>query len=209
MQFIPAKESNFFIQFFYWYTRWLLFWRFESVKVHFEYLPPEGAKTVYFANHNYWWDGLLPLYLNERYFKQKARALMEDKQMRTFTFFRKIGAFSIDLNRPKASIRSLRYALESMKRDRACLFIYPEGSIVPVNAQKPDFKHGLAWLYQKSESIDFVPIAIYIDYSSSSKPTLQIKTGTPIKADKKCSKQELTTIFEEEVHRILSTLRNS
>ena len=97
--FIPAKESRPVINFFTTYTNFMLWRRFRDIHVQQLYLPDSNSKTVYFMNHHYWWDGLLPLYLNENRFKQKARALMEDKQMREYPFFSRIGAFSIDLDK--------------------------------------------------------------------------------------------------------------
>lgn len=132
---------------------------------------------------------------------------MEDKQMRQYTFFSKIGAFSINLEDPKASISSLRYAVESMKRESSCLFIYPEGRITPVSERQPDFRKGLAWLYQNLDEIDFIPIAIYSHTLRSSKPELYASIGKSSDHDKSLSKSELTELFEQDLHRIIIQTR--
>ncbi len=207
MEFIPARESNFLISFFYRYTGFLLKLRFRKVNVVELYKPSQDARTVYYLNHNYWWDGLLPLYLNEKYFGQKARALMEDVQMRQYRFFSRIGAFSIDLTNPRSSIQSLRYALKSMERDKACLFIYPEGKIVPITDKTSEFKNGLSWIYKNSEGLDFVPIALYIDHAQTNKPDLNIFIGNSVNPDKTLSKNELTKIFQTEIDLLLSKSR--
>jgi 1-acyl-sn-glycerol-3-phosphate acyltransferase len=170
-------------------------------------VPNKDSRTVYFLNHNSWWDGLIPLYLNENIFHQKARAFMEDKQMNQYTFFSKIGAFSIDLENPKASLKSLRYAIDSLKRDNACLFIYPEGTITPVSENKPDFKQGLAWLYTKIVDVDFVPIAIYSHNLRSSKPELYLAIGNSVNHDKSLSRNELTELLKHDIHHLISTVR--
>ena len=56
--------------------------------------------------------------------------MMEDKQMHEHGLFKRIGAFSVNLENPRSAVRSLRYAVESMKRPHSSLFIYPEGRIV-------------------------------------------------------------------------------
>ena len=127
--------------------------------------------------------------------------------MHQYTFFSKIGAFSINLEDPKASLKSLRYALDSMKRDNASLFIYPEGTITPVSESKPDFKQGLAWLYSKTEDVDFVPIAIYSHNLRSSKPELYLSIGESVDHVKSLSKNELTVLFEHDVYKLLSDVR--
>lgn len=132
---------------------------------------------------------------------------MEDKQMRQYTFFSKIGAFSINLENPRASITSLRYAVDSMKRDQASLFIYPEGTITPVSEKKPEFKKGLSWLYQNLEDIDFVPIAIYSHTLRSSKPELFISIGNSVKHDKSLGKNRLNELFEQDLHQLITRVR--
>lgn len=204
--FIPARENSLVIAFFDWYTRILLKRRFRSVLVKQRYKPTAGARTVYFANHNYWWDGLLPLYLNRTRFNQKARALMEDTQMQQYPFFSRIGAFSINLSDPRGVIRSLRYAVESLKRPDSCLFIYPEGTLNPPGNEKPDFKRGLSWLYEQVPEADFVPFAIYIDHSSGSKPDLHIHIGDAIRKNI-ASKEQASTLFENEVHQLLKEIK--
>ncbi|MEO1022324.1 MAG: lysophospholipid acyltransferase family protein [Bacteroidota bacterium] len=180
MDFIPANESRFYIWFFTTYTQWLMRRRFASVQIRQEYNPDRTRSTIYYLNHTSWWDGLIPLYLNKQVFKQQARALMEDKQMQEHRFFSKIGAFSINLNDPRSSIRSLRYAVESLKRPNSCLFIYPEGRINPPGTTNFSFKNGLSWIISQTPEADIVPIAIQFDFSAHSKPDLHITIGERI-----------------------------
>lgn len=128
---------------------------------------------------------------------------MEDKQMRQYSFFSKIGAFSINLEDPKASISSLRYAVESMERDNASLFIYPEGKITPVSETEPEFKKGLAWLYTQTEEIDFVPIGIYMHTLRSSKAELYLSIGKSVNHDKQLNRNRLNELFQQDLHRLL------
>ncbi|MDR9416722.1 MAG: lysophospholipid acyltransferase family protein [Gracilimonas sp.] len=208
MNFIPADESRFYTWFFERYTEWALKRRFKQIWVKQQYVPSSTSKTVYFLNHNLWWDGLIPLYLNRHFFKQNARALMEDKQMWQYSFFSKIGAFSIDLEDTRSTIRSLRYAVQSMDRDHSCLFIYPEGSIKPASGQKPVFKKGLAWLYQNvNKEVDFVPVAIYAHFIRSSKPELHLSIGPSCEHDNSLSKNDLNDLLENDLHSVLKDLR--
>ncbi len=132
---------------------------------------------------------------------------MEDKQMRQYPFFSRIGAFSINLENPRSSIQSLRYAVESMNRDNSCLFIYPEGKMMPVSDSKPRFKEGLSWLYQKMKGVDFVPVAFYIDHSKSGKPDLHISIGERVIRDSLIVNKNLNILFEESVHELMVQIR--
>lgn len=131
---------------------------------------------------------------------------MEDKQMVKHSFFSKIGAFSVNLNTPRSSVKSLRYAVKSMNRENASLFIYPEGKIVPFSTVKPKFKKGLGWLSKQCPDADIVPIGIYIHTVYSDKPELAIHIGEPAKADRSLPPDALNNIFETELASVLTSL---
>lgn len=208
LDFIPAKESPLFIKLFRWYT-WLLFKRrFKNVWLKQEYSPCAECKTIYFLNHHSWWDGLIPLLLNEFRFHQQARALMEDKQMRKYSLFQKIGAFSINRDNPRKAITSLRYAVESFERLHSSLFIYPEGSITP-SGSAMDFEGGLAWLSDKLPNVDLVPIAIYMHTIRHDKPELHLHVGQRLRIDQELSSEEQTQQFERTLDQMLAKLRQT
>ena len=205
-EFIAAQESDWFIRLFDIYVR-NLFWRkFENVWIQAEYLPESGDRTIYYLNHTSWWDGLIPFLLNQKVFKQRARAMMEDKQMQRHRFFKKIGAFSVNLADKKSSVRSLRYAIKSMERDKASLFIYPEGRIVPFSTDKPEFKDGLAWIISKLDGIKVVPVGIYTVHLKSDKPELFLKIGSPVLMSEGKSTIETKTQLETNLQQLLIRL---
>ncbi len=208
MDFIPAKESPIFIKVIRLYTKFLFKRRFKKVWLRQEYEPCPECKTVYYLNHHSWWDGLIPLILNEYRFRQKARAIMEDKQMKTYSLFQKIGAFSINRDDPRSAIRSLRYAVKSFNRDNASLFIYPEGTITPAGSSM-NFEGGLAWLHDKLENVDFVPVAIHMHTIRYDKPELHLHVGRPIRLEDNFSNDEKTNKFEDVLDRMLIDLRKT
>jgi chlorobactene lauroyltransferase len=204
--FIPAQESTWFISLFDLYVRNLFWRRFKNIAIDQHYQPSEGTGTIYFLNHTSWWDGLIPLLLNQKLFRQNARALMEDKQMRRHRFFSKIGAFSVNLDDPRGSVRSLRYAAESMKRRNASLFIYPEGKIVPFSDSRPAFKEGLAWIARNSPQADLVPIGIYITTAQSARPELFIRVGRATDRNELPEGESLTGHLEQVMQENLQSL---
>ncbi|SMO78360.1 lysophospholipid acyltransferase family protein [Fodinibius sediminis] len=206
MDFIPAKESPFFITLFRYYTRFLFKRRFSRVWLKQGYSPGRRSKAIYYLNHHSWWDGLIPFLLNEYRFHQQARALMEDKQMRAYRFFQKIGAFSINRADRRSAIRSLRYAVASFERPRASLFIYPEGTITPAGSAL-EFEGGLAWLSQQLPQVDVVPIGIYMHTIRRDKPELHLQVGSPVEPPPTLSTQERTHRFEQELETIIADLR--
>jgi len=207
--FIPANESKWFISIFDLYVRNLFWRRFKNIAIDQQYQPEKQSKTIYYLNHTSWWDGLIPFLLNQKLFKQNARALMEDKQMRQHKFFSKIGAFSVNLSEPRAALKSLRYAVDSMKRSNSSLFIYPEGKIVPFSTQKPEFQKGLGWIAGRTTDTDIVPIGIYIHTARHDKPELNLKIGPAVKFNPDQSSEDLNLLFEKTMQKILVDLQNN
>lgn len=205
-EFIPAQESHWFIFLFDLYMRTLFWRRFKNVWVDQVYQPTDKSRTIYYLNHTSWWDGLIPLLLNRKLFHQNARAMMEDKQMQEHGLFKRIGAFSVNLENPRSAVRSLRYAVDSMKRPNSSLFIYPEGKIVPFSTFKPNFKKGLGWIVKQSPNVDVVPIGIYFDYTKSDKPELFLRIGKKIEFDISSDTDELNHLFECKLGDLLSEL---
>ena len=148
--FLDAKESPLFLWVFNHWCRFLLRRRFRHTDVHVHYRPSPGARTIYFLNHHSWWDALIPIFLNQRYFGQRARGMMLEEQLRRFPFFRKVGVFSIRKGDPASALRSLRYSLESLSKPGNGMYIFPEGEICSFRVDGWAFEPGLAWLVQKS-----------------------------------------------------------
>ncbi|MEX2457061.1 MAG: lysophospholipid acyltransferase family protein, partial [Balneolaceae bacterium] len=205
-RFTPAKESPLFIKLFDIYCK-VLFWRrFRSVNVDLNYDPQSSRKTIYYLNHNSWWDGLIPFYLNQNYFQQNARGIMEDKQLEKYSFFSRLGVFSINLDNPRSSIHSLRYAIESMDRPKSSLYMYPQGKIVPFTVDKLNFKKGIGWLCKQLPEVDVVPVAIHIHTMYDDKPKLNISVGSAVKITHLANTNEIKQLLEERLSSLLTTL---
>jgi chlorobactene lauroyltransferase len=204
--FIPAQESPLFIRFFTFYMNWFFKYRFKHVWLNQNYFPGDDDKTIYYLNHTSWWDGLIPLYLNENLLKQQGRAMMEDKQMLRYKFFKKIGAFSVHLDNPKSALVSLRYAIKSMQRPNASLFIYPEGEIGPFSYNKPTFKNGLAWLCEQIPDADIVPVGIYMHAMHHSKPELMMFIDSAIEVDRSAGTDQINETLQMEMRNTLRSL---
>ncbi len=205
--FIPAQESASFIFIFRQYVKWLFKRRFQRVWIHQEYKPIDNDKTVYFLNHSSWWDGLIPFLLNEFLFHQNARAMMEDKQMVAYSFFRKIGAFSVDRENRRKAVTSLRYASESMKRVNSSLFIFPQGKIIPEYSNSITFENGIGWLHQHCPDCLFVPVAITMHTMRTEKPELFINIGKKVDLPDDYNAQERTKELEQILSNELTELK--
>lgn len=129
--------------------------------------------------------------------------MMETRQLKRYPFFRRLGVFSINPSSPRSSMQSMRYAVESMNRENASLYIYPEGKIVPFTAEKPEFEKGIGWLAKKVPDADIVPIAVYIHTKESDRPCLEILIGESIELNRNQPVNELTRILEKNLFELL------
>lgn len=170
---IPANESPVYIWFFKWFSYYLSKIRFQNVYYRTSYMPDPQKSTLFLANHHNWWDGLIPLLLNEFVFRQHARAIMEDKQMVKHPFFSRIGAFSIDRNNPRDAITSLSYGADWLKTPRNSLYVYPEGKITSPYSSV-ECEKGFSRIIDETPETDVVALVIHISQHLSDKPSLFI-----------------------------------
>lgn len=178
---IPNIDSLLFSRMFRPYALWLYRKRFDAVYYKADYRPGSLDSTVWYLNHYTWWDALTPFLLNELLHKQHLRAMMDEVQVRKYSFFRKLGAFTVDRTNPRKAVQSLKYAADCLTHERTGLYIFPQGVIRPEFERPINFESGLAWLYQSCPAIDFVPIMTTMNTRYSEKPRLYIRSGSPIK----------------------------
>ena len=108
--FISEKESPLFSRLFYWYVLTLYRRRFGAVWLDDRQLSHNTRATLYIGNHNTWWDALNPLLLSKRVIGKRARAMMDEKQLQRYPFFRRLGVFSICREHPRKALASLDHA---------------------------------------------------------------------------------------------------
>lgn len=183
--FLGEIYSPIFKRLFYWYTLTLFIRRFRCVWLDNTGLPFSGNSTLFIGNHNSWWDGLIPLLLNEKVFHMQARAIMDEEQLVKYPFFRRLGAFSINRKHPRKAMKSLEYAArllnEAELKEGVGLWLYPEGRLV--SRETPiRLESGLVWLSRRIDldRSDVVPFATHMHTIRSDKPELFIKIGNPV-----------------------------
>lgn len=155
-------------------------------------------------NHNSWWDGLIPFYLDRKLFRQNARGMMEKKQLERYSFFRRLGVYSIEPEIPRSALLSLRYSVESMQNPNASLYIYPEGKLVPFTGDIKPFKKGLGWLAKQCPDADLVPIAIFIHTMKSDKPQLHVSVGESVDVSRTIDANTINFHLENSLRGILA-----
>lgn len=134
--------------------------------------------------------------------------MMEYKQMQAYPFFKYLGAFSTMPHNRSHNLSSLRYAVQSMSRPNAALFVYPEGEIVPAGSEI-NFKRGIGWLHKQLPNIDFVPIGIQIHAIRSDKPELHLWIDKKVPLLPADDLSDITNSFEESMRQLLKKLKKT
>jgi 1-acyl-sn-glycerol-3-phosphate acyltransferase len=208
-EFIPADESKLAMSFFAWYSRFKLNRVFKDVYLDSHYKPDQTRSTLYFGNHSMWWDALTPLVLNEFFFKQRPRAVMELEQVKKFSFFKKIGCFSINRSDPRSALKSLQYGIDWLNISGNSLYIYPQGKLENPSNTALNFETGIGWMIPKLlDHVDLVPLIQHSHFMYDASPSLYISVGKPITKESIPSKkneiaQYLEGITKEKIRQLI------
>lgn len=184
------KPSALHIRFFTLYTRWLMWRRFKAVDIKSEYRPKNGASTLFFGNHSYWWDALIPLILNADYYNQDLRAVMERKQTEQWPFFLKLGALPIAFGDLTDLKKLLSSCDQLFSRPNTSLWLYPEGRIIPLTQSPARFQPLIAKLATTYQHIDLALVVQYLDASQADKPVYRIRIY-PFEVDRSDSRTNI------------------
>ncbi|HET6486175.1 MAG TPA: lysophospholipid acyltransferase family protein [Spirochaetia bacterium] len=105
--------------------------------------PPADLPIVLIGNHNTWWDGFLPYYVNTVILHRTFYILMLEEQLARYPFFRLLGAFGIRPGHPRSAMQTLRYCSSLLDRPDTLLCLFPQGVLVPFRARPLGFQRGL------------------------------------------------------------------
>ncbi|MBN2275433.1 MAG: lysophospholipid acyltransferase family protein [Bacteroidales bacterium] len=126
------------------------------------------------ANHFSWWDGIFVNYVNMKKFKRRFYFMMLEEQLQIYSFFRKLGGYSVRKH-SRTMIESLRYTQELLSKKSNMVLIFPQGAIQSLYHSTLIFEQGIERIVNNlSNEIQLVFIVNLIDYFSHPKPTLYI-----------------------------------
>lgn len=100
-------------------------------------------------NHSTWWDGFFVYLLNHYCFRRPLYLMMLEEQLSKYSFFSKVGAYSIDPGRPKSVLETMKYTLDILQKPLSpapLVCFFPQGEMQPLSVNKIKFKKGYEWL---------------------------------------------------------------
>lgn len=210
---LEAKKSRWFEEVFAVYNRNLLKRRFYSLDVSglkFLKNPNRDAPFLIYANHSSWWDGLVAFQIS-RQAESENFIMMEEKQLKKLFLFRRLGAFSVVRENPRAAAKSLSYAANLLKENsNRTLWIFPQGEILPNDERPLNFYRGISRMIEKIGRVAAVPLAIRYEFLGEFKPRIFVKIGAPqlISVDKSFDAKASTKQFEQRLTETLDALKD-
>lgn len=179
---MKAAKSRWFESLFALYNTNLLRRRFHSFRIRgIEHLAGHGtdAPLLIYANHTSWWDGLAAFQVS-RAAGLDAYVMMEERQLRRYFLFRKLGAFSVDREDPRSAYRSLKYAASLMKDDPGrALWMFPQGEIVASEKWPLEFYPGIVKLIELAGGCRAAPLVLRYEFEGEFKPSIYARAGVP------------------------------
>jgi chlorobactene lauroyltransferase len=208
---IEARKSGLFELLFLAYTRRIVRRQFHRVSVggmENIALIDRTRPFIFCCNHSSWWDGMIAFVLGKSLLRCDSYAMMEEKQMSRYRFFRKIGAFSVVRESPRQAVASMRYAASLFTGPNVGLWIYPQGVMRPNDVRPLSLQQGAARIASMLEGVQFVPVAHRYEFLREQRPEALVLFGDPWTPDMSRTPREITDELENRLTELLDSLRD-
>jgi len=177
---IKAKKNKYFNKLFRWYIKRLF--RKHYFRIHLAgsdnlTLDTGNKPTIFYANHNNWWDGFTAYYLSNIFLKMDDYLMMDIEQMKKYSMFKYVGVFSVDRSNPREAISTVDYAAELLKNTNRCMWIFPEGEMHVQDHEPIKFYSGITKITEKIGNVNLQPVAFRYEFIDEQRPEIFIKIG--------------------------------
>lgn len=176
---LEARKSRLFEKFFAIYNANLLRRKFDSFLVSgIERLrTPRSVPQIVIANHTGWWDGLVAFQIST-HLGLDSYVMMEEKQLRRFWPFTRLGAFSVVRENPRGAAESIRYASELLSdASERSLWIFPQGELIPFGSRPMHLFPGFARIIEQVGECRLVPVTIRYEYLKAHRASIITSVG--------------------------------
>ena len=159
--------------------------------------------TLFYTNHNNWWDGIIGYNIARRIMHGKLRLMIED--MNRFPLFQYIGCFPINKKTAQDAIKSLKYAATTLSSPDINFWLFPQGIVRPPHYRPEVFQSGIAYLIEQAVKnyggVNLCPVSQIYTFLRQDKPEIIMEFGkvTPyyeFKYDRKEFCKNLAREFE-------------
>lgn len=210
---LAANKSPLFEKIFSLYNRNLLKRRFHSFQISgLDFLLNKtiDLPLIIYCNHSSWWDGLVAFQISHET-DLDSFVMMEEKQLKDLSLFRRLGAFSVVRENPREALQSINYAAQILnKNTKSTLWIFPQGEIQPNDLRPLKFFNGLAKIVEKTGKCSTASLSMRYEFLGEIKPRIFVKIGKPeiFFADEKFNSKKLSEKLAERLTENLDELKN-
>lgn len=201
---IPANKNPILDSLLYAYFRCVFRSRFSGVYAsgieHYKELD-RSRPAICFANHTNWWDGLVAFYLSRFNWRKKAYCMMEERQMKHYSFLAWIGAFSVDLSSSLRASASVRYALRLLEKPESLCWIFPQSKITPSH-HPISVKEGTAYIANRVSRTQLLPVVFRYAFFHEDKPHIFVRIGAPYEGQRPVTDEVIAECLSAELARL-------
>lgn len=140
-----------------------------------------SSPMLFVSNHTAWSDPLVVLVLASA-LDLDAYAMMDAKNLATLPFFRRVGAFGVDLASARDGARAVRYAASLLDRAGRGVWIFPQGKTRPVT-EPLEIRGGSARVARLSPGCQVVPMAVRYEHADDERASIWVSLGEPLPRD--------------------------
>lgn len=142
-----------------------------------------SAPLLLVANHTTWWDALVALYVSELLIECDGYAMMDAANLRRLPFFRRVGAFGVDMDEPTDGARAIRRAAKLLDRPGRCVWVFPQGrERSPFDAL--DLRPGAAQIARVARKALVVPVGLRYVFGGAERPEMWIALGASLDSER-------------------------
>ncbi|MBU2492495.1 MAG: lysophospholipid acyltransferase family protein [Bacteroidetes bacterium] len=142
------------------------------------------SPLVITPNHISWWDGFFIDYICNKEVGRRIYVMMLEEQLRKYKFFRKLGAYSVNLGNGFSVKDTILYTREIVSDPANVTVIYPQGEIEPFEKRPMVLKEGIKLFVKGNQgNVIVLPVGFKIQYYNEKKPAVIIRFGEPLKSE--------------------------
>jgi 1-acyl-sn-glycerol-3-phosphate acyltransferase len=170
---IPAKKGGLLGAFWDVYVRTKVRRQFRSVWIRGE-LPSVQSGLLLYANHPSFWDGFA-MHVLCHHAGWDGYCAMDEKNLSTYPFLRRLGAFSIRPGDGASTLESMRYARGLLQSPGSAIVIFHEGELIPNSKAPLQLRAGVELLSRWASRC--LPLSLRYVFFENERPDLLIDVG--------------------------------
>lgn len=180
------EPANWFVDGFHRFLRPYLRRHFHCVVVDRERRPALDVAgndpLIVYANHPSWWDPLVAQYLNRVLFDRRTfYAPIDAEALEQYKVFERLGFFGVQLSSKSGASAFLSNSREILGRERAALWMTPEGRFADVRDRDATLMPGLSHLCHRTENAYVVAVALEYAFWDERLPICFASLSRPVR----------------------------